>query len=593
MEKITPFPFLEDWKGYKLSSFRRDLTAAASVALLALPQSMAYAFVADLPTSAGIFAAIFGTIFTAAFGASRYLISGPTNSVAILIQSGTADILFSYYRDANGKDRDLFAMNIILQLVFLIGIFQILGGLFKLGRLTQFASRSVVVGYMSGAALVIAITQLFPFFGIREMDGSRPLYQQAWFFLSHLHHIHIPTAVISIVCLGLLFFLYKISNKIPAAAIVFTLISLFVYFFQLSGPDAKGYFESEPGERVEKLSLVQDAGPIEVRLPQIKPPVFDMDILIKIVPLAFAITLLTILEATSIGRQYRRYKDPPYPVNQEVYGLGMSNFLSAFFGAMPSSGSFSRTSLNQATGAKTRFAAIYSGVFVFLIVWIFGFLVDKIPIAALAALMLFTAYTMINFKEIGLCFKSTRADALVVLGTFAASILFPLDVAFYVGIGLSILLYLRQAATPGLVEYSFNNIGKLRQMEDESERLDPRICIVQIEGELFFGAADSLSMKFRQISEDENLRAIILQMINARHIDASICITLDQIHRYLKSTDRILMLSGVSPEVWDVMKKAGLIDQIGEEYVFPANERVPSEPTRKAYALAKEILGKA
>lgn len=569
---VSIIPFWYDVKKYNIESLWRDLIAALSVALLALPQAMAYSFVADLPPSVGIFAAIFGTIFTATFGASRYLISGPTTAVAILIQSGTSQILSMHYRELEGPLRDAMAINIVMQITFLIGCFQILAALFRLGRASQFASRSVVVGYMLGVAFAIMINQLFPFFGIPSSEEYAPVYQQVWVFISHFSSLHIATFLLGVGCLIIISVLYSFSSKIPAALIVFIIAGVFGHFFH------------------EDIALLDEIGPLYTDLPKWRLPIFNVKVLISVFPLAFAIAIISILEATSIGRYYVRSKEPPYRDNQELFGLGVSNFFSAFLGAMPSSGSFSRTALNRVLNAKTRFAAIYSGIILFGIVMLLGFYVQKIPIAALSALLLYIAYTMINWRDLTLCLRATTTDFLVVVVTFLASLVFTLEVALYTGIVLSIILYLKRASEPLLIEYDFNNIGKLRPLEEDEERLDPRICILQAEGELFFGAANVLQSKIRSIAEDEGLEVIILQLFNVRTIDASICLALRQILRYLQGTDRVFMITGVTRSVLRILHTTGIDSEIGRENIFMANERVPSEPTRNAYAQAKRIV---
>ncbi|MCC5832934.1 MAG: SulP family inorganic anion transporter [Chlamydiales bacterium] len=590
IQAIDPYPFWNDLKGYQFKFLRGDCVAALSVGLMALPQAMAYAFLAGLPTSMGVWSVVFGTIFTAAFGQSRFLVSGTTNIIAILIQSGTSEILHTYYPGIWGLERDILAKNIVVEIVLLIGVFQVLAGLLRLGRLTQFISRSVIIGYIAGAALAIAVTQLFPFFGIKEFEGYHPIYNKAWLLIGQLYHLHIPTTLLSIGCLFVLIFLYRLSQKIPGAAIVFILAGSFVALFNLAPENAKSAFEVAHGEAIERVTLVQDLGPVFQDFPRFAAPYFEFRLLANIIPLALAIALLSVIEATSLGRHYTSSKEPPYNDNQEIYGLGISNFLSAFFSAMPSSGSFSRSALNKAAGAHSRFSAMISGAFVFLFVATLGFLVNKIPIAALSALMIFTAYTMLNLKHFFICLRATRGDAFALLATLASSIFFTLDIALYIGVALSIVLYLKRAAVPFLVEYAFNNVGKLRPLEAEEERPDPRICIVQAEGELFFGAADLLQTKLRNISEDEEIKVVILQLLNTRYIDASICLALRQVLSYLNGTGRKLILSGVSDEVWKVLEESGLLRKIGEENVFRANEQLPSEPTRSAYKLAKESI---
>ncbi len=569
---ISPFPFWHDLKKYNTIALGRDLIAAISVALLGLPQAVAYAFVADLPLSVGIFAAIFGTIFTASLGASRYLISGPTTAVAILIQSSTSEILFTFYRGVVGAERDFIALNIVMQITLLVGIFQVVGSLVRLGRLTKFASRSVIIGYMLGVAVATIVNQLAPFFGVPNSPGYSPIYMKAWLFFSNFSlfdWMSMLVGLISLLCIALL---YRISSKMPAPLIVLGIAGVVAYFAHL------------PVDTLAKMGSLYD------EIPYFHWPQFEVHVLIAAVPAAFAIALISLLEATSVGRYYVRSKEPPYADNQELFGLGVSNFLSSLLAAMPSSGSFSRTALNRSLNAKTRFAAIYSGLILLIIVMLLSDMVAKIPIAALSALLFYIGYTMINFRDLTLCLSTTATDRFVVLITFFSSLVFALDVALYIGIICSIVFYLKEASVPFLIEYDFNNVGKLRPLDDEEERLDQRICILQAEGQLFFGAADMLQSKIYRVAEEEGLKVVILQLLNVRTVDASICLALRQIHRFLAETGRRLMIVGISEEVAKMLSKSGVDKEIGMGNIFIANEQLPSDSTRTAYAQAKAQL---
>ena len=290
---IHPFPLWGALCRFSFPYFRSDIIAALSVALMALPQAIAYAYVAELPISAGIFSAIFGTIFTGMFGSSPYLISGTTNSIAILIQSGTSEILHTYYGGVTGSERDILALQIVLQTVLIVGLFQIVGGLLRLGRLTQLASRSVVVGYVSGIAFALAITQIFPFFGINENGGVSPLYLRAWHFVTHIKELHFPTLFVGLGSLVVIAFCHRKWPKWPGAVIAFILAGLAVAIFGLSSV-------GQP----DKVMLLSDIGPIYTGLPKIAFPLFELRLVVKLVPLAFAISLLSVLEATTIGRVY-------------------------------------------------------------------------------------------------------------------------------------------------------------------------------------------------------------------------------------------------------------------------------------------------
>lgn len=577
-ETLIFFPLLGRLKRYNLQNLRKDLIAGVNVALLALPQSLAYAFMANLPLSCGVFSAIFGTIFTASFGASRTLVSGPTNTSAILLLSGTTEVLFTFFRDVEGVEREMVALHILTQIVLLVGIFQLLAGFFGLGRIIRFVSRPVVIGYVLAAAFAILINQLYPFFGIkREVNGASGI--QAWVFLLHFTSLHLPTAILSISTLAALFLLKRFFRKLPAAVVVLFCAALGTMFFQ--------HFFSFS----KQIEVVADLGQIYNSFPRFSVPFFDFYLMTKLVPFAFALSLLSILEATTIGQSYHRIKRGPYCVNQEIYGLGVSNVFVSFLALLPSSGSFSRSHLNFISGAQTQFAAIFSGLFVLLSVVFLEFYFGKIPLGALSALMVVTAFGMVRGKELLLCLRATSTDAWVVSITFIASLIVSLEIALYIGVIIAIIFFLRSSSLPDFVEYGFNSLGKLRPIEKNEGRDDEGIAIIQPEGELFFASASSLQSKLYQLSLELNLKVVILQLINTRKIDASVCLSLIEAHSFFTQNSRVLLLAGVAPEVTKILQQSGLFELIGKHHIFFANDQLPGEPTREAYALAKNLCG--
>jgi SulP family sulfate permease len=587
---LTYFPFIKEIGTYTREGFFKDFIAAISVALLALPQSMAYAFVAGMPPQVGIFSAIFGTLFASAFGQSRYLIAGPTTQSAILIQSGLSEILTNFYPNLEGVARADMAVDLLIQLVFLVGFLQLMAGLLKMGRITQFTSRSVIAGYSVGVALAIIVTQLYPFLGIAPPTGYTPLYLKTWYLIKNISLTHLPTFLLALSCLGLFILTEKLPKQIPIPLFIFVLSGALVYYLKLSPTEGLSITDVEFGEIVSKITLIGDIGPVVVELPQFQFPSIDLAVLGQLLPFAFAIAFLSVIQAATIGRTYASLKDPPYNDSQEIYGLGVSNLACSFFGGMPSGGNLYRTALNHASGATSRYAGMLSGLILFLAVFFFGPFATKIPLAALSALMLLIAFQMLDVPDLGLCLKSTRADAFIVILTFMSCLFISFDLALYVGIGVSVLLYLKQAAEPSVVEYAFNNVGKLRALDPHDDRPDNRIAIFQPEGELFFGAAEFLQTQLRLASEDENIKIIILQMLNARYIDASICLVIKYLNKYFQKTGRLLMLSGVSADVYKILDDAGIINKLGRSCVFKVNEKLPGEATRLAYARAKVLL---
>jgi SulP family sulfate permease len=574
-------------------TLRCDVLSALTVALMTLPQAMAYAVLAGLPLSCGLFASIYASIAASSFGSSRHLIMGPSNAIAILVQAGTAEVLFAYYRDLSGPERDMAATHILTQVVLLTGLLQILAAGCKLGRLTQFVSHSVVVGYIAGTAIAVIINQLFPFLGVPRMPGVHSLYERAAYLLGHVHQIHLPTILIGLSSLFLLIILRRINKRIPAGVISMVCAGIFVYFFDLSSYSV-GYWEVDPysDESVHTVALVGDAGNISDLMPKVSWPYFNTAIMDEILPVAFALALLSIMETTTVAKSIAANSGQRLSVNQEIFSVGVGNFVSAFIGAMPISGSPSRSMMNYNSGARTRFAAIFTGFFVLFFLYSLGFLVSMIPLAALSALLLFSAASIVNVKQLLICLKATSSDAFVLGITILSCIFFNLNTAFYIGVIISIILYLKKAAVPQLVEYDVGEAGELKNVVDfSSVHEHKQIRVIKVEGELFFGAADIFQTTLQSIAEDDtSTKVIILQLKNARDIDATACLALQQLYDYLKSSNRHLIACGITSPIWEVLCDSGIIDKVGRENLFIFDDRHPQHYMQKALQRAKELI---
>lgn len=584
-DEISFSLFKRDLQNYSWPSFRQDAIAGITVALLTLPQAMAYALLAGLPLSCGIFATIYSSIIAACFGSSRHLIVGPSNAIAILVQSGTADILFTYYRDYSFAERELIAVQVLTQLTLLIGILQILAAWCRLGRLTQFVSHSVVIGYITGTAIAMVINQLFVFLGIPRQPGYHSLYEHSVYLISHISQMQWTTAMIGGGSLALLIMCRRMNLKLPAGAITLVAASIFVEILGLSSYSGSSHFSDLYSDEhwLPNVMVVGDTGEIYGMIPNIGFPFFNMRIINGILPVAFAIALLSILETTSVAKTLASSSGQRLSVNQEVFSIGLGNLTSAFTGAMPVAGSPSRSTLNYQSGGQTRFAALMNGSLVALTVFLLGFFVNRIPLTGLASLLLVTAFGIVNTRQLSICLKATNADAFVLWTTILSCIFFSFDIAFYIGVVLSIILYLKKAAIPQLVEYDIEETGDLRNLDHAALHEHRIIRVIKVEGELFFGAADLFQTTLKAIAEDDtSTRVIILQLKNARDIDATVCLALQQLHSYLKGSGRHLVACGLTTHVWEVLSNSGLVEEIGKDNLFLFDERHPHLHMQKA-----------
>ena len=572
--RTSPFsfaPIRSELSGYSFSLFGKDLGAATSVALLTIPQSIAYSLLAGLPPTAGIFSAIFGTIFSAAFGSSRYLVSGPSTGVAILLQSSLAEALQTIPNPTEAQ-----TLYLLAQLVLLVGIIQIVASFLNVGKALQFVSRPVLLGYFSGIAFAIIVNQLFYFLGITG-GGKQPILLKAASIIAQITAWDWASALVG----GIAFATYLVLKRAFHAMPYPSLLTLVV-----AGAAAWGvYFLS--GIQVATL---RDYSAVTHMAPYWELPAVNWHALNQLFPAAVAIAFLSMLEVFSISRHFAAVSGKPILVNQDVFGVGMANFALAFIsGTMPASGSATRTALNYQVHAQTRIAALGSGLFTAIILFFCWPLVQQIPLAALAALLIATAPTLVNGREIGLAFRATREDAWVFALTLGSCLIFDLDVAFFIGIAISLATYLRKSSVPHLVEYAFNSKGRLVTVNPKN-RVNRKIRIIGIGGELYFAAADVFQAALQSIAGDRSLEVIVLRLNNVYNMDGSMCLAIAALNDLLKSEGRHLIISGLTEEVWRVLHRAGLVKQIGLDNLYFTDESNPQFSTWKACARAQELL---
>lgn len=582
-QEISFSPMIDDIIGSSKDSLRRDLIAGFGVALLTLPQAMAYALMAGLPLACGLFAAVLATCITAFFGSSRHLVVGPTNTIAILVQAGTAELLYTHYRDIAGPMREVLSLQIVTQLTILVGLFQMFAAFSGMGRLTQFVSHSVVVGYMTGTAIALGVNQLFLFCGFDPPPGAASVYQKILYLVTHLNQTEVVSLCVALACMPFLVYEKYRGSRLPAAGI--TLVVSGLFFFAL-----RSYPELF-GNALQSVQLVGDAGLVGPIWPTVVSVPFDMSWLNTLFPIASAIALLGMLEVSVIGKGIAAKSGQHLSVNQEIFGLGLGNFLSGFVGAMPSSGSSSRSFLNFSSGAVTRFAAAFSGIFVFLILLGCSNLLQFVPMGAFAAMLLVTAFGLVDGKQFLLCLRANGPDAFVLFVTILSCIIFSVNVAFFVGIGLSITFYLNKAASPVLVENRVNESGDMQVGALPSTNINKEIRMISVQGELFFGAADLFQTTLKTLAqEDQKIRVLIVRLKHARDVDATACLALLQLHRYLADTGRHLLICSITPPVWDVLCNSGVAEEIGRSHFFLLNPEDPQQAVKSAWKRARSLV---
>lgn len=588
-ERVMFAPFAADLWTYNLRKFRHDAWAAANVTTLALAQGLAFAAIAGLPVVFGIISTAVAAVVAPLFAGSRHTILGPTNA--------TAFMLFSFFSVNPAMTARL--GELIPLLVLMVGIFATVGALFRVADLLQYVSRSVLVGYISGAAVLIIANQLKPFLGVEDFvsDESSSTFVGLLFALARaLPQTQAVALLIGAVTLLFYAALRRWRPKWPAFAVALVISS--AVFGSLIRAGIGPFVEAETFVTFGFQDLM-------LKMPNlIRADVFaDISALASV---AFAIAFLASLENTLMAKTLASKTGDRPDVNQDMLSVGMANLATSFAGGMPASGSLTRSMLNHESGAQTRFASFFSGIytmaFAALIAASVGWgvpLIDFVPKAALAALVITLSLSLFNLRHIRICLRSTSGDAAVLIITFVATLLAPLHVAIFIGVAISIGLFLRKASRPFLIEYEFSEAGELREMGEKRQRPIPSISIVHVEGDLFFGAAELFRTQIQRTVSDPAIKVIILRLKNARHLDATSVMALEDLILFMRGRGLHLIVSGATREVYRVLKQSGILITLqegcdrsaGESNIFLTNARNPNLSTRAALKRAQQLLG--
>ncbi len=569
--QLDLFPIGRTLRTYDRGKLKSDLKAGINVALLAFPQGMAYALIAGIPIQYGIYGSAVAAILGPIFSGSRFITLGPTNATSVLF--------FSSFLAIGGTT--LAKLNMMPLLLFMVGVIMIVGAYLRVANLIQYVSRSVVAGYITGAALLIIANQIKSVLGF-EMLGTSTFYHVCRQTILYLQFTHWPSVILSIITAVIYLLLLKKLKTLPNIAITL----LFMAFVAMG----INHLLLSPLFADMKLAPLAMLSPIKVQHWDITLPHFNFLEISELASVALAISFLAILEGSSIGKSLAARSGDRLDTNQEMLSMGVANLCCGFLSGMPASGSLTRSTLNITSGAATACSSIFTGIFCIIGVFTFGHYIDHIPKASLAVIVISIGISLINRHTIRVVMKATRSDAIVFVTTFIGTLLFRLDTAIYFGAGISILLFLRKAAMPELVEYTFTNEGQLTQLE-EQKRTHPEISIVHVEGELFFGAVELFRDQMRRIVEDPNLKIVVLKMRNAHHLDATSVLALEELIKYMRDLDRFLLVSEARKDVIRVLKNSGLMEIIGRENIFPDVTQNPTLSTARALKRAQEILG--
>lgn len=525
------------------SVLRADILAGITVALVLVPQSMAYAQLAGLPAYHGLYASFLPVMIAALFGSSRQLATGPVAIVSFM----TASTLEPYI--TSPETYIAYAMTLAL----LVGVFQIILGLLRMGILVDFLSHPVVIGFTNAACIIIATSQIGKLVGVSAEKEERHYEHVYNTIMLGIENAHGETILMSVLALGLMYGLKSYLPRIPGVLVAVVITTLVSFGF--------GY--EEMGGRV--------VGNIPEGLPGMVMPSVNMDVISELIPAAVAISLIGFMEAISIAKVMAARTRQRLNSSQELVGQGMGNLAASLFQGYAVSGSFSRSAVNIAAGARTGFSSVITGLVVALTLLFLTPLLYHLPQATLASVIIMAVVNLVKIEPIVHAWKVQKSDAVIsVIVLILTLYLAPhLETGLFVGVGLSIFIFLLRSMRPKFVEVSRHEDGTLRDAVEHHLEVSGEISVFRFDMPLYFANAGYLEdMVLESISKKPDLKYVILDMEPITIVDATGEEVLQGLTNRLRHIGVDLLISRTKHQVQDVFDESGFTELLGKENFF-------------------------
>jgi len=551
-EKLRDEPFFLTRPVRVLQSYRRadlgpDLIAGLSVAVVMLPAAITYAMIAELPPQMGLYSAIVASIAGALWGSSRHLQTGPTNTASLLVLASLLTVA------QPGTPEFLVAAG---YMAIIVGVIRLLMGLVRLGVLVNFVADSVVVGFTAGAGILISVNQLRHLLRV-DIPSSPEVGKTIQALFHHLDAVHLPSLAVGIGTMTVVFVLKRWRPRLPATLIAMVLAAAVTGFFDLIDQG------------------VQTLGTIPRTLPPLaKLPFLDFQLIWNLTPGALAVAVIGLVEAMSIARGVAGHTGQHLDSNQEFVGQGMANIFCGLFSGYAVSGSFIRTAVNVGAGARSPLASAFAGLWVLLAMLLLAPLAVYLPRAALAGVLLATAWGMIDRGEMRRIAHTSVGDTWIMGSTLAATIFLPLEFAVLAGVLVSFARYLIKTSTPGVFavvpDETFRHFVRAGQ-----ETVCPQLGVMEIEGSLYFGAVHHIEESLRANQEGHPGQVFLLLRMHMVDVcDVSGIHMLEAVVRRYRRRGGDVFLEGVRPGVLHMFDLYGFGETLGHENILNTDNAI-------------------
>jgi SulP family sulfate permease len=559
-------PALDALRQYSWSALGRDALAGLTVAMIAVPQAMAYATLAGLPPQVGLYTAIVMTAVGALLDSSRQLINGPTNAISIALLSALAVI--------PEGDR----LSAAVGLAFLVGTVQLGIALLRLGDLTRFVSHSVIVGFTLGASVLLVLDQTKNLLGLPGRGSGEDHFLKRFWLSVTTGSVHLPTLLLGVGTMTIVQ-LVRLLNRtlrrrgfrfpIPQHLVAIIVMATLVWAW-----------------RLDERQGVEIVGAVPAAMPSLQLPELPWARIRLLAGNAMAIAVLGLLEAVAMAKAIARRTGQKLDLNQQCLSEGAANLAGSFFQCIPGSGSLTRSAVNQQAGAVSQWSGVFAAVAVAGMVLLFAPLARYIPRAALAGLLMLAAYRMVDPRQLLFHIRATRFDAGVVLVTALSAVLISVEFCIVVGVALSFALYIPRAAHVQLSQLTATPDGQT-QVRRPDEPPCPQLLLFDLEGELFFGAEAELEKHFSAIDQavGDRVRVVVLSLVRARNPDAVFLNLLATFTAKLRARQVVLLLTGVQADMMTALGTPGLSSRFEPCTLFPEGTESIRGALKYAYVL--------
>jgi sulfate permease, SulP family len=536
-----------------------DLLAGLTFALVNIPQSMAHALLATVNPVAGLYTLMLATPVGALFTSATFMNVSTTSALAV----AAGDTLVAYPSAERGS--------VLVTLILLIGVFQVVMGLLRLGWVTRFIPFSVMTGFMTGVAVLIIIGQLGDLTGYYSAYSGK-ISQVADLALNR-ESIVWTTFAIGLLTIALIYSLGK--TRLSKFSLILALL-----LASGSAVLLNQFFAAN-------IKLVGDIAEVPRALP--KPVLPDLTLISTLIIPAIAIGIIGLVQGAGVSQTFPNPDGKYSDISRDFFGQGAANLAGGFFGGIPAGGSSSGTALMVSAGARSRWANIFGGLAVALVVLLFANLVELVAMPALAGLVIVAGVQMVNVKAIQTVWQTNTVARATMLVTFGSTLVMPLQYAVLLGVAISILLFvLQQANTIRVVEWVTENGGWPVEQPAPAQLKSGRVTVLFIYGNLFYAAADTFE-KSLPATKDARRAVVILLLRGFEDIGSTVSEVLRRYTQALQANDGKLILAGVAPRLRDQLRRTGMLQMIGEENIFLSTAAI-GESGNAALRAAKDWL---